>query len=64
MLSGPRIVGDGENEIKINDGIFLERTLDDYTSSIDADVSEKLAHDLIIGASLIQERGWTQKRRK
>ncbi len=58
-LSRPRIatLGDGENEIKINEGIFIEITLDNYTISTDADVSEKLAHDLIIGASTMQEWG-------
>ena len=56
-LTRPRIatLGDGEN--KIREGIFLEISLDDYVISTDADVSDKLAHELIIGASTMQEWG-------
>ena len=58
-LRRPRIatLGDGENKIKIKEGIFLEISLDDYVISTDADVSDKLAHELIIGASTMQEWG-------
>ena len=58
-LSKPRLatLGDGENKIEIKHGMFLEITLDDYTIDTDADVSPKLAHDLIIGASTMQEWG-------
>ena len=52
-------MGGGENKIKIKEkeGIFLEISLDDYVISTDADVSDKLAHELIIGASTMQEWG-------
>ena len=50
-------MGDGENKIKIKEGVFLEISLDDYVISTDADVSDKLAHELIIGASTMQEWG-------
>jgi len=58
-LLSPRLatLGDGENKIEINEGMFLEITLDDYTLTTDADVSDKLAHGLIIGASTMQEWG-------
>jgi len=50
-------LGGGENRIKNKEkeGIFLEISLDDYVISTDADVSDKLAHELIIGASTMQE---------
>jgi len=56
-LTRPRIaiLGDGENKIKITESIFLEISLDDYVMSTDADISDKLAHELIIGASMMQE---------
>lgn len=58
-LSSPRraTLGDGENKIEIKEGMFLEITLDDYSIDTTADVSPKLAHDLIIGASTMQEWG-------
>ena len=60
-LTRPRIatLGDGENKIKIKEkeGVFLEISLDDYVISTDADVSDKLAHELIISASTMQEWG-------
>ncbi|CAD6493259.1 MAG: hypothetical protein CHKLHMKO_00438 [Candidatus Argoarchaeum ethanivorans] len=58
-LSRPRVatLGDGENTIEIKEGLFLELTLGDYLISTDADVSDKLAHELIIGASTMQEWG-------
>ena len=58
-LLSPRLatLGDGENKSEINEGMFLEITLDDYTLTTDADVSDKLAHGLIIGASTMQEWG-------
>jgi len=58
-FSRPKIatLGDGEGKIEITKGMFLEITLDDYFISTDADVSDKLAHDLIIGASTMQEWG-------
>ena len=58
-LSRPRVatLGDGENKIEIKHQILLEIALDDYFISADADVSPKLAHELIIGASTMQEWG-------
>jgi len=53
-LTRPRIavLGDGENK---TEGIFFEIPPDDYVMSTDADISDKLAHELIIGASMMQE---------
>lgn len=58
-LSRPRVatLGDGENRIEIKHQILLEIAIDDYFISADADVSAKLAHELIIGASTMQEWG-------
>lgn len=58
-LSRPRVaaLGDGENKIEIKHQILLEIALDDYFISADADVSARLAHELIIGASTMQEWG-------
>lgn len=58
-LSRPRMatLGDGENKVQIEEGMFLEITLDDYSIDTTADVSPKLAHDVIIGASTMQEWG-------
>ena len=58
-LSRPRVatLGDGENKVEIKHQILLEIALDDYFISADADVSPKLAHELIIGASTMQEWG-------
>jgi len=58
-LSKPRLatLGDGENKIEIKEGMFLEITLDAYILTTDADVSPKLAHELIIGAQTMQEWG-------
>ena len=52
-------MGGGENKIKNKEkeGIFLEISLDDYVISTDTDVSDKLAHELITGASTMQEWG-------
>jgi len=52
-------LGGRENRIKIKEkeSIFLEISLDDCVISTDADVSDKLAHELIIGASTMQEWG-------
>lgn len=58
-LSRPRVaaLGDGESKIEIKEGMFLEIALGDYILTADADVSPKLAHELIIGASTMQEWG-------
>jgi len=58
-LPKPRIatLGDGEGKIEIAKFMSLGMTLGDYFISTDADVSDKLAHDLIIGASTMQEWG-------
>ena len=50
-------VGDGESKIEIKEGMFLEIALDDYILTADADVTAKLAHELIIGASTMQQWG-------
>lgn len=58
-LTKPRLVtlGDGEHKIEVREGVFLEITFNDYFITTDADVSGKLAHDLIIGASTMQQWG-------
>lgn len=58
-LSRPRValLGDSEKRIEIKHQILVEIALDDYFISADADVSPKLAHDVIIGASTMQEWG-------
>jgi len=58
-LLKPRVVtlGDGDTKIEVKENINLEIILDDYAISTDADVTEKLAHELIIGASTMEEWG-------
>lgn len=58
-LLRPRLaaLGDGETKIEIKEGMFLEIALDDYVITADADVSARLAHELIIGASTMQQWG-------
>jgi predicted aspartyl protease len=55
----PRTIalGDGEHKIEVKEIIGLVINIDGYFLTTDADVSEKLAHSLIIGASTMQQWG-------
>jgi predicted aspartyl protease len=58
-LPKPReiVLGDGETKTEVNENINLVIMVDEYQISSDADVIDKLAHELIIGANTLQEWG-------
>jgi predicted aspartyl protease len=58
-LPKPRTItlGDEEHKIEVKEIIGLVINIDGYFLTTDADVSEKLAHSLIIGASTMQQWG-------